>query len=134
MRESTKKFLSANRRFRQTSMTAYEYCAEGQRCSQALREIREDLCGKLIQFPRDSREDYYILVEIDMVKCSNGSHTYWRAMPNWEEYYVSYNDHQALIQLKEGTYVDGKRAGGQEYDRWIKNVYRLLKKGVIEVK
>lgn len=98
----------------------------------AIRDILSDIGGRLVQFPRKAGW-YYQLKGIEMVKFSNGFAEYWRACPEWESYYVSYNDEQALRQLADGTYQDGLRAGGAKYDTEVRQLAQLLKRGVIVV-
>lgn len=131
MKKSTEKFLRSNARNRQTSMKSWEFCSDGQRPGAAIREIKGDLLGRLIKFPRTS--EYYLLKNLEMVQFSNGSATYWRARPEWKTFFVSYGDQKALDQLDAGTFVPLRRAGGAKYDEEIILLHSLLKKGVIEV-
>lgn len=134
LHESTRNFLAANYRSRQAKMKAWEFCANGQKCGQAIREIKADLLGKLVEF----KENYvfYRLVSCEMheykTSDSRGNpKSYWRLSPVWDYYYIDTNDSRALIQIADGTYVPLQRAGGKEYDEWIHNLYDLLQKGVI---
>jgi hypothetical protein len=112
-------------------MKSWEFCVEGQRPGAAIREIKSDLLGRLIEFPRTS--EYYLLRDLEMVQRSNGTATYWRACPEWETFYVSCNDQEALRQLDAGTYEPLCRAGGAKYDEKITLIHSLLKNGVIKV-
>lgn len=113
-------------------MKAREFCADGQRPGAAIREIKADLCGRLVRFSKGS-DDYWLLSSLEMVKCSNGVATYWRAHPIWERFCVSYNDEIALQEIEDGTFIPLQRAGGSKYDEEIKELYDLLKNGVIEL-
>ena len=137
MKESTNKFLAANRKGLQTNMKAWEYCADGVRPMRAIKDIMSDLKGKLVQFPIDKQMGRYnTLLGIEMVEFTNGQRKYWRACPLWQAWYLSANDKIALQELAAGTYQDGLRAGGASYDKNIREFAETYAKelnNVIEV-
>lgn len=137
MKESTNKFLAANRKGLQLYMKAWEYCADGVRPMRAIKDIMSDLKGRLIQFRDNKRNDSYTtLLKIDMEEFSKGQHKYWRACPQWRTWYLSPSDKMALQELAAGTYQDGQRAGGANYDKYIRGFAETYAKelnNVIEV-
>lgn len=135
MENETKMFLQANRRNFKTVLKRYQYCPKGVSCSQAIRNIKKDLSGRLIHFPTKDSIDLYLLLDLKMVQCNRcDGISYWRAYPRWERVYLSFNDRRALKKIEDGTYVPSQSTVGKEYDEWINRVNSLLKKGIIDVK
>lgn len=125
MRESTKKFLRANRRNFQSKMKSWEYTPEGMKPGQARREILADLQGKLIDLGRKDK-DLFILESLEFKEFHTiEGRSYWRLCPTFETIYrFQYDQFEAIAR---GEYIP---AGGQKV---IDSAKKLLSLPIVKV-